>query len=84
MNLKLIYPRWPKLQHQTEFHLPPHGPVCFAATLPPDVQVTFVDENVDPLDLQDSPELVAMSVMLTCQIPRAWEIADAIARAAFP
>jgi 3-oxoacyl-[acyl-carrier-protein] synthase II len=26
MKLKLIYPRWPKLQHQTEFHLPPHGP----------------------------------------------------------
>ena len=77
MNLKLIYPRWPKLRYQTEFHLPPHGPVCFAATLPGDVHVSFVDENVDPLDLQDSPDLVAMSVMLTCQIPRAWEIADA-------
>ncbi len=77
MNLKLIYPRWPKLRHQTEFHLPPHGPVCFAATLPPDVRVTFVDENVDPLSLDDSPDLVALSVMLTCQMPRAWEIADA-------
>jgi hypothetical protein len=39
--------------------------------------VTFVDENVETLDLADSPDLVAMSVMLTCQIPRAWEIADA-------
>jgi len=77
MKLKLIYPRWPKLRHQTEFHLPPHGPVCFAATLPPEVEVSFVDENVDPLALDDSPDFVALSVMLTCQMPRAWEIADA-------
>ena len=49
MNLKLIYPRWPKLRRQTEFHLPPHGPVCFAATLPADVHVSFTDENVEPL-----------------------------------
>jgi len=77
MNLKLIYPRWPKLVHQTEFHLPPHGPVCFAAALPPEVDVTFVDENVDALALDDAPDLVALSVMLTCQMPRAWEIADA-------
>ncbi len=77
MRFKLIYPRWPKLLHQTEFHLPPHGPVCFAATVPKDVELTFVDENVDPLDLNDSPDLVALSVMLTCQMPRAWEIADA-------
>lgn len=76
MQLKLIYPKWPKLQHQTEFHLPPHGPICFAATLPPEVQVTFVDENVDPLALDDTPDMVALSVMLTCQMPRAWEIAD--------
>ena len=77
LNLKLIYPRWPKLLHQTEFHLPPHGPVCFAATLPPEVGITFVDENVDPLAFDDSPDLVALSVMLTCQMPRAWQIADA-------
>jgi len=77
MKFKLIYPRWPKLVHQTEFHLPPHGPVVFAATLPKDIDVTFVDENVDTLDLNDSPDLVALSVMLTCQMPRAWEIADA-------
>lgn len=77
MTFKLIYPRWPKLVHQTEFHLPPHGPVCFAATLPKDVEVTFVDENVDPLNLNDSPDFVGLSVMLTCQMPRAWEIADA-------
>lgn len=77
MTLKLIYPRWPKMPNQAEFHLPPHGPVVFAATLPPDVEVSFCDEHVDSLDLSDSPDLVALSVMLTCQMPRAWEIADA-------
>ncbi len=76
MKMKLIYPRWPKLRNQPEFHLPPHGPVCFAATVPADVELTFCDEHVQKLDLDDSPDLVALSVMLTCAMPRAWEIAD--------
>lgn len=76
MTLKLIYPRWPKLKNQPSFHLPPHGPVVFAATVPREVDLTFCDEHVQPLDLSDSPDLVALSVMLTCQMPRAWEIAD--------
>jgi radical SAM superfamily enzyme YgiQ (UPF0313 family) len=76
MKMKLIYPRWPKLKNQPEFHLPPHGPVVFAATVPAEVDLTFCDEHVQSLDLNDSPDLVAMSVMLTCQMPRAWEIAD--------
>ena len=76
MHMKLIYPRWPKLKNQPEFHLPPHGPVCFAATVPADVTLTFCDEHVQPLDLNDSPDLVAISAMLTCQMPRAWAIAD--------
>ena len=76
MKLKLIYPKWPKLRNQTEFHLPPHGPVCFAAALPPDVEVSFRDEHVQPLDLDEPVDLVAISAMLTCQMPRAWEIAD--------
>ncbi len=76
MRMKLIYPRWPKLKNQPEFHLPPHGPVCFAATVPEEVELSFCDEHVQPLNLDDTPDLVAMSVMLTCQMPRAWEIAD--------
>jgi radical SAM superfamily enzyme YgiQ (UPF0313 family) len=76
MKLKLIYPKWPKLQRQTEFHLPPHGPVVFAASLPPDVQVDFVDENLEPVDFEDAADLVAISMMLTVQVKRGWEIAD--------
>ncbi|OGV53123.1 MAG: radical SAM protein [Lentisphaerae bacterium GWF2_44_16] len=76
MNLKLIYPSWRKLERQTPFNLPPHGPVVFAATLPEDVHVYFADENVEALDLDDSPDMVALSVMLTAQLPRAFAIAD--------
>jgi radical SAM superfamily enzyme YgiQ (UPF0313 family) len=76
MNIKLIYPKWRKLERQTEFHLPPHSPVVFAASLPPEVEVQFTDENVDLLDMEDSPDLVAVSILLTAQIPRAIAIAD--------
>jgi len=76
MKLKLIYPKWPKMPNQPEFHLPPHGPVCFAATLPEYVEIDFTDENVEPLVFDENCDLVAISCMLTCQIPRGWEIAD--------
>lgn len=76
MNLTLIYPRWRKLERQTTFHLPPHGPVVFAAALADDITVTFIDENVESGDTDDSPDLVALSLMLTAQLPRAFEIAS--------
>ena len=76
MKLKLIYPKWPKLDRQTEFHLPPHGPVVFAAALPDDVEVTFIDENLETINFDDPVDLVAISMMLTVQVKRGWEIAD--------
>lgn len=76
MKFKLIYPKWKKLERQTEFHLPPHGPVVFAATLPDDVEIDFTDENVEALNFDDSPDLVGISMMLTSQVKRGWEIAD--------
>ena len=75
MKMKLIYPTWPKLERQTEFHLPPHGPVVFAAAVPPGVEIDFIDENLETIDFDDPVDLVALSVMLTCQLPRAFEIA---------
>ncbi len=75
MKLTLIYPKWPKLERQTKFHLPPHGPVVFAAEVPPEIDLTFVDENVQSLDMTTRPDLVALSTMLTSQLPRAFEIA---------
>ena len=76
IRFKLIYPRWPKLKHQTEFHLPPHGPVVFAASLPDEVEVDFVDENLEEIAFDDPVDLVGISMMLTIQIKRGWEIAD--------
>jgi len=76
VKIKLLYPKWPKLERQTEFHLPPHGPICFAATVPRDVELTFTDENVEVINFDEKIDCVAISCMLTCQIPRGWEIAD--------
>lgn len=76
MNLTLIYPKWPKLDRQTEFHLPPHGPVVFAAEVPEDINLTFIDETFQDIDYDKDTDLVAISVMLTCQVPRAIKIAD--------
>lgn len=84
MRLKLIYPRWSKLMRQTEFHLPPHGPVVFAASLPADVDVEFIDENLQSIDWDDRPDVVGISMMLTIQVKRGWEIADAFRKIGVP
>ena len=76
MKFRLIYPKWPKLARQTEFHLPPHGPVVFAATLPDYVTVDFIDENLETIDFDDPVDFVGISMMLTVQVQRGWEIAD--------
>ncbi|MEN6469088.1 MAG: cobalamin-dependent protein [Smithella sp.] len=77
MRFLLIYPKWEKLEHQTRFTLPPHGPVVMAAALPADVEVTFIDENVEPVDFDAAVDFVGISMMLTVQVKRGWEIADA-------
>ncbi len=77
MKFKLIYPKWEKLDRQTRFTLPPHGPVVMAAALPADVEVEFIDENVEPIDFESGADLVGISMMLTVQTKRGWEIADA-------
>jgi len=78
MNFLLVYPTWPKLQHQTIFHLPPHGPVVMAAEIPEWVHVTFVDENVQALPDLSNWDFVGISTMLSSQLPRAFEIADQV------
>jgi radical SAM superfamily enzyme YgiQ (UPF0313 family) len=70
-----VYPSWPKLERQTEFHLPPHGPVVFAATVPEDIDIIFEDDNVEQINFDEHVDLAAISTMLTCQLPRAFEIA---------
>lgn len=74
-KVTLIYPKWQKLNEQTEFHLPPHGPVCVAASVPEKYDLTFIDENVDQIDFDEATDVVLLSMMLTCQQPRGREIA---------
>ena len=74
-HLILIYPRWFKIPEQTEFHLPPHGPVCVAAAIPESYSLTFIDENIDAVHFDEECDLVLISMMLTCQLPRGIEIA---------
>jgi radical SAM superfamily enzyme YgiQ (UPF0313 family) len=76
VKLTLIYPKWNKLPGQTTFNLPPHGPVVFAAALPPEVEVSFTDENVEDIDFAEDCDLVAVSMMLSTQVKRGWAIAD--------
>ena len=80
MRFTLIYPKWPKLDRQTEFHLPPHGPVVFAAALPDYVDVEFIDENLEDIDFDAAVDFVGISMMLTVQVRRGWKIADAFRR----
>jgi len=72
MKFKLIYPKWEKLDRQTSFTLPPHGPVVMAASLPDYVDVEFLDENVQPIDFDSDADFVGISMMLTVQVKRGW------------
>jgi radical SAM superfamily enzyme YgiQ (UPF0313 family) len=74
-KVTIIYPKWNKIPEQTEFHLPPHGPVCLAASIPDKYQVNFIDENVDEIDFSGCGDIILLSMMLTCQLPRGREIA---------
>lgn len=76
MKFLLVYPSWPKLEHQTTFHLPPHGPVVMAAQIPSWVDVTFVDDNVQQVPFTREWDFVGISVMLTSALPRAFEISQ--------
>lgn len=48
-----------------------------AAALPDYVDVEFVDENVQEINFDADDDFVGISMMLTAQIKRGWEIADA-------
>jgi len=54
---------------------PPLGLAQIAAFLDPDDEVTLVDEHVEPLSLDDEPDLVAIEVYIT-NARRAYRIAD--------
>ncbi|OFX88529.1 MAG: radical SAM protein [Bacteroidetes bacterium GWF2_33_16] len=76
MKFQLIFPKWRKLEGQTVFNLPPHGAIVFAATIPADFEVEFIDENLEEMRYDDTVDFVGISMLLTTQIKRGWAIAD--------
>ena len=77
MRFLFIFPEWPKIPEQTPFNLPPLGVLQAAACVPEGIEVKVVDENVEPIDLAAPCDLVGISILLSCQAPRAYEIAQA-------
>lgn len=84
IKITILYPKWKKIPEQTEFHLPPHAPVCMAASIPEKYEISFIDENVDDFQLNVCGDLVLLSMMLTCQLPRGRELAEIVKEAKIP
>ncbi len=75
MRVQFIFPKWPKLERQTLFNLPPLGMIQAAACVGEPFSVGVTDENVQPIDFAGDCDLVGISILLSCQAPRAYEIA---------
>ncbi len=77
MRVKLIQPRMIKRPMDTDLKLhmaPPLGLLTVAAILREQHSVTVENENIGPVDLTDSPDVVGLSVTVDV-LPRAMEIA---------
>jgi radical SAM superfamily enzyme YgiQ (UPF0313 family) len=80
MNVKLILPAltealgpyWRPIKYSL---FPPLGLATLAGYLDVDDEVTIQDEHVEPLNLDDEPDLVAIQVYITSAC-RAYELAD--------
>ncbi len=79
MIVKLIQPRMIKRPMDTDLKLhmaPPLGLLTVAALLRAEHRVTVENENIGPVRLDDSPDIVGLSVTVDV-LPRAMEIARA-------
>ena len=65
-------PSWRPIKYSL---FPPLGLATLAAYLDPDLDVSLQDEHVEPLDLDDDPDLVVIQVYIT-NAYRAYRIAD--------
>ncbi len=76
MKVKLIVPKWnpDAIWGQFVFRFPYLSLTTLAALLPPDIEVSVVDENVDEIDFNEDVDLVGISI-ITPHAPRGYEIA---------
>jgi radical SAM superfamily enzyme YgiQ (UPF0313 family) len=65
-------PYWRPIKYSL---FPPLGLATLAAYLDPNLEITLQDEHVEPLDLDDDPDLVIIQVYIT-NAYRAYRIAD--------
>ncbi|HEX6163165.1 MAG TPA: radical SAM protein [Vicinamibacterales bacterium] len=65
-------PYWRPIKYSL---FPPLGLATLAAYLDPDLEITLQDEHVEPLDLDDDPDLVIIQVYIT-NAYRAYRLAD--------
>jgi radical SAM superfamily enzyme YgiQ (UPF0313 family) len=85
MDLTLIVPKWPagSLWGKVVFRFPYLSLTTLAAVTPADVRLRIVDENVEEIDWQATPDLVGIS-MMTPLAPRGYQIADAFRERGVP
>jgi radical SAM superfamily enzyme YgiQ (UPF0313 family) len=84
MEIKLVYPAWPKFRHKTAFLMPPLGPAVVAALTPPGYGLSIADDNAAPVVCAANADLVAISAMLVSQLPRAFALAEEYRRLGVP
>jgi radical SAM superfamily enzyme YgiQ (UPF0313 family) len=85
MKLKIICPRWPEgsLWHHFRFRFPYLSLTMLGALTPEDVDVTIEDENVQAINFQDQPDVVAISI-ITPLANRGYAIADRFRQMSIP
>ncbi|MBI5623142.1 MAG: DUF4070 domain-containing protein [Elusimicrobia bacterium] len=84
MRVRLISPAWQRLQPQTHYALAPLGAAMVAGLTPADHEISIEDDNISPVSARPDADLVGISLMLVCQAPRAFAIADAYRRLGVP
>lgn len=77
MKILFVIPKWPSfsLWGKVTFRFPYLSLPLLAGLTPPEFDLMIVDENIDPIDFDSRPDIVAVS-SITPLAPRAYEIAD--------
>ncbi|NWF55070.1 MAG: B12-binding domain-containing radical SAM protein [Syntrophaceae bacterium] len=85
MKIKIICPRWPEgsLWRHFFFRFPYLSLTTLAALTPREIEVSIEDENVQEINFDDRPDLVAISIM-TPLAKRGYAIADRFRQNAVP
>ena len=85
MKIKIICPRWPEgsLWRHFSFRFPYLNLTTLAALTPREIEVILEDENVQEVNFDDRPDLVAISIM-TPLAKRGYAIADRFRKLSVP